>query len=407
MSKTSNDFTQRNAAIDIFRALTMLLMIFVNDLWSITGIPDWFGHATREQDFMGLADIVFPCFLFVVGMSIPFAIESRFSKGQSAISTMGHILTRTLALLLMGVFIVNTESGISPDTGLNLAQYRILMVIGFFLIWNVYPKTDNPNKKHLHTILKWVGILLLVYLAILFRDADGGTFSARWWGILGLIGWTYLLCAFIYLFTRDRLNYLIPIWFLFVLICMIKSPMHSGEVLIKLPPDNLLDEFLGILHAGNGCLPAFTMGGIILSLISTKYIDIPNRKKIMFATIIAGSLLLLGLVSHRYWIVSKLQETPPWIFYCSSISVAVYTVLYLLIEKGRASWFNLISPAGTATLTCYILPYVAYSVSSLLGIKLPEILTTGTIGLLNCMLFSFMIIGFTWLLGRFHIKLKV
>ena len=74
MSRTTTDFTQRNAAIDIFRALTMLLMIFVNDLWSITGSPDWLGHATSEQDFMGLADIVFPCFLFVVGMSMAYRL---------------------------------------------------------------------------------------------------------------------------------------------------------------------------------------------------------------------------------------------------------------------------------------------------------------------------------------------
>ncbi|MDR3134206.1 MAG: DUF5009 domain-containing protein, partial [Prevotellaceae bacterium] len=75
------NFTQRNVAIDILRALTMLLMIFVNDLWTISGEPDWIGHAESHQDFLGLADVVFPCFLFVVGMSIPFAIERRFSKG--------------------------------------------------------------------------------------------------------------------------------------------------------------------------------------------------------------------------------------------------------------------------------------------------------------------------------------
>ena len=31
--------TQRIASIDITRALTMLLMIFVNDLWSLSNIP--------------------------------------------------------------------------------------------------------------------------------------------------------------------------------------------------------------------------------------------------------------------------------------------------------------------------------------------------------------------------------
>lgn len=407
MGKSTADFTQRNVAIDILRALTMLLMIFVNDLWRIKGEPDWLGHAASNQDFLGLADIVFPCFLFVVGMSIPFAIESRFSKGKPGISTVGHILTRTLALLLMGAFTVNTESGVSPESGMTLPVFRILMVAGFFLVWNVYPRTDNPNRKLLYTILKGVGIVLMVYLAIIFRDGEGGIFRARWWGILGLIGWTYLVCAMIYVFTRDRFKYLVPIWILFVVICMLKSRMHGGEPLVALPRGNILDEFLNILHVGNGCLPAFTMGGILLSLVSTKYAGMAGSKKVIVAIAATCCLLVAGVVSHQFWIVSKIQATPPWIFYCSAIAVGTYALLYYLVEKGKASWFAIIGPAGTATLTCYLIPYVAYSVSSLLGIRLPEFLITGWVGVLNCIAYAFMVIGITWLLGKVHVKLKI
>lgn len=398
-------FTHRNLAIDILRALTMLLMIFVNDLWSIQGEPEWLGHAIADQDFMGLADIVFPCFLFVVGMSIPFAIESRFSKGKSGESTVGHILTRTFALLIMGVFIVNTEYGVSAETGMNLSVYRILMVTGFFLIWNVYPRTEN--KQTVFRILKWVGIALLIYLGLIFRDKAGEALSTRWWGILGLIGWTYLICAMIYVFTRDRLKYLIPAWLILVVICIIKSRMNNGDVLISLSSKNLLDQALSILHIGNGCLPAFTMGGIILSLISTRHLNSPTRKKLIMGIAGTCGLLFLGYISHQFWIVSKLQATPPWLFYCSAIAVGTYTLLSFLVDKGKSWWFNIISPAGTATLTCYLIPYVAYSLSSLLGIKLPEFLTTGFPGILNSITFSFMIVGLTWVAGKLHIKFKI
>lgn len=407
MNKNATDFTQRNVAIDILRALTMLLMIFVNDLWTIKGEPEWLGHAAGNQDFMGLADIVFPCFLFVVGMSIPFAIERRFSKGFPGVSTVAHILTRTLALLLMGVFIVNTESGVSPASGMTLPVFRILMVAAFFLIWNVYPRTESINRKRLYSGLKIVGWLLLIYLAIIFRDNDGGIFQARWWGILGLIGWTYLICAMIYVFARDRFKYLIPAWLFFVVWCMLQSRMRGGEMLLDLPKGNFLNQFLGMFHIGNGCLPAFTMGGILLSLVSTKYINTDNRKKIIFAIGATCGLIVLGVITHQFWIVSKIQATLPWLFYCSAIAVASYSILTWLVEKGKASWFNIISPAGTATLTCYLIPYVAYSVSSLLGIRLPEFLTTGWVGILNCIVFSFMIVGITWLLGKVHIKLKI
>ena len=37
-------------SIDILRALTMLLMIFVNDLWTLTDIPGWLEHKAANVD---------------------------------------------------------------------------------------------------------------------------------------------------------------------------------------------------------------------------------------------------------------------------------------------------------------------------------------------------------------------
>ena len=80
MQTTTTDFTQRNTAIDIFRALTMLMMIFVNDFWNVSGVPEWMLHAKTGQDMLGLSDVVFPCFLFVVGMSIPLLSNEGSAK---------------------------------------------------------------------------------------------------------------------------------------------------------------------------------------------------------------------------------------------------------------------------------------------------------------------------------------
>lgn len=399
-------FTQRNIPIDILRAITMLLMIFVNDLWTIKGEPDWLGHADANQDFLGLADVVFPCFLFAVGMSIPYAIERRFAKGLSGVSTVGHILTRTFALLVMGVFIVNTESGVSAATGMSLPVYRILMVAAFFLIWNVYPQTDKL-RKHLYTVLKVIGVLLLIYLAIVFRDHDGGIFQARWWGILGIIGWTYVVCAFIYLFTRDRLKYVIPVWLGFVLLSLLKTKMINSDALLNLPWGNFIDEMLGIFHIGNGAHVAFTMGGITLSLINIKFFSLDNGKKAIYSVIAVATLLGAGFVSNQFWIISKIHATPPWVFYCTAAAVGTYALVYWLVSKGKAFWFNIIKPAGTATLTCYLVPYLLYSFMSLMHIHLPGWLTTGWVGVLKCIAFSFIVIGITYLLGRIHIKLKI
>jgi len=409
MSTKVTDFAQRNVAIDLLRAFTMFVMIFVNDFWKIHDVPHWLEHASRGEDFMGLADVVFPCFLLVVGMSIPFAIERRYSKGMSGESTIGHILSRTLALLLMGAFISNSEARLSPEVSYKIGVYWILMVTAFICIWNQYPRTDDTKKKRIYTILKWIGVIILIYLAITFRDPKGGVFAARW-GILGSIGWTYLLCAFIYVFTRDRLKYLLPIWGIFVIICILGSRMNEvsgGEALLALPRPNFYNDFLNILHIGNGALPAFTMGGIILSLISTRYVNLENRKKVIYAIILVLALCIAGFICHQFWILSKLSATPTWIFYVTAIAVGTYTILYWLVEKGKASWFNVIKPAGTATLTTYLIPYVAYGLADLTGIVLPDWFTHGFMGIINCLCFAFVVIGITSLLGRIHIKLKI
>ena len=243
----------------------MFTMIFVNDFWKVHDVPHWLEHAVYGEDFMGLADIVFPCFLFAVGMSIPYAIERRYAKGFSAESTLGHILSRTFALLVMGAFITNSEFRLSPEAPYPIGVYWFLMAIGFIGVWNQYPKPASGTQKNLFRAFKIIGVLVLLYLAFTFRNPQGGVFGA-YWGILGSIGWTYLVCAVIYFFSRDRLKYLLPIWGVFILICLLGTPLREsfgGEAILAFPERNFYQGMLGILHIGNGALPAFTMGGII------------------------------------------------------------------------------------------------------------------------------------------------
>lgn len=53
--------------------------------------------------------------------------------------------------------------------------------------------------------MKVAGVVLLATLVI-YKDLNGKPFHTSWWGILGLIGWTYAVCAGIYLFTRESLR---------------------------------------------------------------------------------------------------------------------------------------------------------------------------------------------------------
>lgn len=207
-------------SIDILRALTMILMIFVNDLWSLTNIPAWLEHVPGGVDGIGLADVVFPAFLFIVGMSLPFAVNARRQKGDSDSVLVGHVLMRSVALLVMGVFLVNGESIDETATGLPRLIWNVLSCVCFILLWNAYPKTAN---KWAVLVPKLVAISILVTLALVYRGENNSRFAPHWWGILGLIGWSYLGAALVTVFARNRLVTLVAAWVGFALLSMLDA----------------------------------------------------------------------------------------------------------------------------------------------------------------------------------------
>jgi heparan-alpha-glucosaminide N-acetyltransferase len=75
----------RVVSIDIFRGLTIAVMIFVNDLAEVHGLPWWTYHAHGNQNAMTYVDMVFPFFLFIVGMSMPLSIEHSLKRDDSAV----------------------------------------------------------------------------------------------------------------------------------------------------------------------------------------------------------------------------------------------------------------------------------------------------------------------------------
>ncbi|MBT7465879.1 MAG: DUF5009 domain-containing protein, partial [Bacteroidetes bacterium] len=76
-------------------------------------------------------------------------------------------------------------------------------------------------------------------------------------------------------------------------------------------------------------------------------------------------------------------------------------------QKGKKNWYKLIQPAGTATLTCYLLPYFIYPLREMFGLVLPESLRTGTIGIIKSLLFALAIVLLTGLFEKFKLKLKL
>ena len=398
----------RNTAIDMLRALTMTLMIFVNDFWKVHGVPQWMLHAAHGVDFMGLSDFVYPCFLFVVGMSVPYAIENRYRKGLSAESTVGHILTRTLSLLIMGAFLANSESRLPVDfPWYRIGTYWLIAVAGFFMVWNAYPREQSRRQKWIFTLLKIVGGCGLLFLALTFRSPKGEVFQFRS-GILGGIAWTYLVSAVIYFFTRDNLRMLSIVWVAMFAVIFLTAPLRvelGGTAILNFPRPNFLDGLLHTMHIGNSALLA--LGGVILSVATEKMGPRTEVCRVSYGLLASFVCLLLGMLTHRWWIAAKLGITIPCIFFIYATATCAYTLLRTLCRHNLTHWYAVIRPAGTATLSTYMLPYVFYGFADITGVVLPDWLTHGPMGLVNCFCFALIVIAIAGIMERLHIKLKV
>lgn len=249
----------RILTIDIMRGLTLFLMLFVNDLY-VQGVPEWLVHTKADFDGMGLADWVFPGFLFMVGMAVPFAVQGRLKAGDSFSKIVGHVFIRVVSLLVIGIFMLNS-SRLNPElAGISKNMWAILMYVSVFLVWNQYRKL-NQNLVY---VLKGIGFIGLIILAVVFRSGTPENMSwmqTSWWGILGLIGWGYLAAALVYLVSKDNLWKTGFFWLLF-LVLNILSQVGMLSVL------NFLRPVFGVLISGN--TPLIVISGLFFSLLLRK-----------------------------------------------------------------------------------------------------------------------------------------
>ena len=217
-----NTFSDRIRSIDAFRAFTMLLMIFVNDLDGIPGTPQWLKHVAENADGLGLADTIFPAFLFIVGLSIPFAFQNRLKSGNYKL--LARIASRSLALVFIGFFHANMETYNDAATALPKPVWESLVTFSFFFIFLDYGKETSNLKRYL---CQGFGVALLIAMSALYRTTDPGHtwLHFTWWGILGLIGWSYLVCALIYYYSGGHLWIQATAWIFFM---MFNMDVHFG-----------------------------------------------------------------------------------------------------------------------------------------------------------------------------------
>lgn len=423
----------RVLSVDTLRGLTIFLMVFVNDLGRAA--PSWMHHIRPPRaDGMTLADIVFPFFLFIVGVSIPLAQERAGSIGASRWTQFGHILVRSASLLLLGVIEMNAGA----ERSLRSSHWEVLAFLAILAAWCVIPRGPGI-KRNVLLILKALGVLGLIVLLVMYRRGARhaeipfyGTVDnwvwlrMGWWGILGLIGWAYLTAALLMLWYGRRREWLMGAMGILIVVHL---AMRNGGLLARLDTKPWLGATLPVWHwlAGVigsiggyiglgdavGSLAAITVGGCLLGSILRRSSDVQGHaERLRWACTFFVGLLVAGLVCDTFEGINKNAATPSWCLWSAALATGLWIVLYLVIDvAGYGGWSLVVRPAGANPLLAYFLHPIILGLVSLsghwddwLGYKSshdPPMVVAGSLGMA-----LFVCLG-TGILGRLGLRLRL
>jgi predicted acyltransferase len=396
----------RLLSIDIFRGLTIAVMIFVNEVAEVRGLPWWTYHAHADQDVMTYVDMVFPFFLFIVGMSLPLSVEQRLRKNSSQVSLWLHVALRSLSLLVLGLILANAERVNASRTGISGSAWALLGLLGAGLYLNVYPR--SPWFSRYAKVLRVLGLVGVAAAFLIFRrtarDGHIAWIDPSYPEILGLIAFAYFAVAILYIPTR-RWRWAAPAWFVLLLALNIAS---TAKII---PALNHLSLY--VWPFGNGSHVCLVMAGVVTSQIFFGMGRGENsRPAATHATIVAVGFALSALIAGGITMplgISKIRATPAWTLWNVGTAVLVFTALYWICDRrGHTAWAVPFRPAGSNTLLTYLLPDLWDFVFGTLGITLLEThFNAGWPGVVKSLVFTGLMLALSWALTRVRVRLQL
>jgi predicted acyltransferase len=225
--------TNRLVSIDALRGFDMLMICgadaFFRSFEGKTSLA-WLDGLARQfehPEWIGFTfyDFIFPLFLFIAGVSIPFSLTKALSKNISKKEIYKKALVRMLILIGLGMLDKN-----APFPFFEWDQIRLGSVLGRIgiagMVTVILYLNFNSTKR-----LLWVGIILLAYYAVVFLVPVPG-FGAGDLSFEGnVVGWfdrTFLPGRLLQK-TFDELGTLTT----FPAICLTILGAHAGEILRK------------------------------------------------------------------------------------------------------------------------------------------------------------------------------
>ena len=329
METVTKGKSPRLLSLDVLRGATIATMILVND----PGDWDHIYPPLEHSKWNGCTptDLVFPFFLFMSGVSIVFAMETRKANKEDHGKLIWHTFKRTVTLLII--------SYIFPFLYIILDH----IIAGNFSIMSLL----NEWKVTLENL--------------------------RIPGVLPRIAVVYFICTLLYLKTSAKTR----VWLFagalvgyYILMCFVPVP---GVGYANLNPETNLGAWLdrtvfGTQHLWNqkkvwdpegllGTIPAIGTGlfGIrVGSWLRRKDHDVSTKMTWMF--IYGVGAIILALIWDLFFPINKQLWTSTFVLYTGGLATIILAMLYWLIDvQGYKRATPFFVAFGMNSITAYIL----------------------------------------------------
>ena len=155
---------ERLVSLDVFRGITIAGMTLVNNPGTWEHIYWPLEHAQWEG--WTPTDLVFPFFLFIVGVSITLALGNRVERGSNKRDLYRKILKRSLIIFAIGLFL-------NGFPYFNLSELRIPGVLQRIAVCYFFASIIFLNTKVTAQIIISVVLLIIYWLLLTYVPAPG------------------------------------------------------------------------------------------------------------------------------------------------------------------------------------------------------------------------------------------
>lgn len=330
--------TQRLLSLDAYRGFIMLLLasggFHFRDV--ARDIPDsrvWqlLGQQTRHVEWLGctLWDMIQPSFMFMVGVAMAYSYAARKARGQSYPRMLLHAITRSIVLVLLGVFLRSHNGPPSNWTFMDVVSQIGLGYTFLFLLWDRKPVTQ----------LVAAALILIGYWCIFFfyplppADFDYGSVGVA-------ENWKHLEGAAAHWDKNTNAAAVFDRWFLNLF--PRKEPFRfegSGYPTLNFIP-SLATMIFGLLA-----------GSLLRS-------DLSGIKK--FATLVGCGVVALalgwGLEAAGICPIVKVIWTPSWAIYSTGWTLLILAGFYGVIDlTGLRRWAFPLIVVGMNSIAMYVM----------------------------------------------------